>query len=468
MDNLFNTQTLMSFFGIVAAIIALGVLIAVHEAGHLLMGKMCNIRVDIFSIGMGKAIWSKKFGETSYQIGWIPFGGYCAFGEEDESNKADPRSILNAPYWAKALTIIGGSLFNMIFAFLMFLLVFGVGYNEFRLSNVVQVDPFMALGTNKQSSPAWEAGLRSGDTVIAISDVPVRHFTDITVALATENKAQPTVTYIREKATNTLPFTPLQNPDTGMVMLGVSPVSPAEITEVLDSSPAALAGFRVDDVITAINDTPILYAYEVEKMLSNGVKNAELKIQIKRGADNLTLSAILQTNGEAQNLGVVFAPPLTEKVPVKAQNFGQNILLSFNETKKMSGQMLASLQKLFSGKINVRKNLSGPVRIVSITSEVAQTLNIMYFIRFALMLSIALAVFNMLPIPGLDGGALVLNGVRALTQKTPFAQQAETAVSFIERAGLIILLLIAAFVFYNDIANIRSERKAQTQQVQTP
>ena len=464
MDQLFSPQTLMFVFGIIAAILVLGILVAVHEAGHLLMAKMCGIRVDIFSVGMGKAIWSHQFGETSYQIGWIPFGGYCAFGEDNEETKNDPRSIMNAPFWAKFLAIIGGSLFNILFALLTLIAVFQIGYTERQISNVVQVSPTVMQQDKELPSPAWEAGVRSGDTIIAISDKPIQYFNEITMALLLNQKQQPTVTYVRNGQETTVPFNPIEV-DSGVSLLGVGPIRPAEIINIHPDSLAAQSGLRVGDTLVSVNGQAISYAHEADEAIMLAGKSTkvgqalEVPIQIRRNGEILDYELVL---GNAP-LGIDYVAPELLSVTVKGGGIGHSLMLAGHELNVQINQMLISIQKIFTGKVNLQKNLSGPVRIVSITGTIAQTLDFTLLVRFAVMLSIALAVFNMMPIPGLDGGILVLSAVRSIFGYTPWAAPAEKIVAWIEQAGLIFLIVIAGFVFINDIRNISQERKARAE-----
>lgn len=461
MDAIFAPQLLMNIFGIIVAIFVLGILIAVHELGHLLMAKMCNIRVDTFSIGMGKPIVGFQWGETYYQLGWLPFGGFCAFGDENNSKEkdTDPRALVNSPLWGKILTIIGGSLFNIIFALLVLIILFSVGFQEKNLSNKVYVTPNITMHGNVVESPAWIAGLRSGDVIINISGQTVSHFMDIPTALAYSKQSNQTITYVRGTVTNTVPFIPINNKDTGLEIIGVRPVQEAVVGDILSDGPAVKAGLRPGDRIKMVNQKHIVYFYELEEILATN-QNKQLRLEVERAGDILYLNILPSQKENVWQIGVLAENPQEILVFEKAKNFPDAVSMSMRELKTTIDQILVSLSKLFSGKINVQKNLSGPVRIVSITGTIAQTQNIVLLIRFMVMLSIALAVFNMLPIPGLDGGALVLNVLRAMFGRFPIA---EKIISKIEIFGIILLLILAALVFVNDIRNIIDTKKNQTE-----
>lgn len=460
MDAIFAPQLLMNMFGIIVAVFVLGILIAVHELGHLLMAKMCNIRVDTFSIGMGRPIVGFQWGETYYQLGWLPFGGFCAFGDENSKEKdADPRALVNSPLWAKILTIIGGSLFNIIFALFVLIILFSVGFQEKNLSNKVYVTPNITTHGNMVESPAWIAGLRSGDVIINISGQTISHFMDIPVALAYSKKSNHTITYVRGTITNTVSFIPINNKDTGLEIIGVRPVQEAIVGDILSDGPAVKAGLRPGDRIKMVNQQHIIYFYELEEILATN-QNKPLRLEVERAGDILYLNVLPSQKENVWQIGVLAENPQEMLVSQKAKNFPEAVSISMRELKTTIDQILVSLSKLFSGKINVQKNLSGPVRIVSITGAIAQTQNIVLLIRFMVMLSIALAVFNMLPIPGLDGGALVLNVLRAMFGRFPIA---EKIISKIEIFGIILLLMLAALVFVNDIRNIIDAKKNQVE-----
>lgn len=459
---MFGSELLMNLFGVVVAILVLSILIAVHEAGHLLMAKWSNIRVDVFSIGMGKPIWGKQYGETFYQIGRLPFGGFCGFGEEENGDKGDldPRSLMNSPLWARLLTVIGGSLFNIIFAYLVMVMMFGVGFKEYHLSNQIIVPQQIASPTDKNTmitSPAYEAGLRNGDTIIKINNDQIEHFIQIPMVLSLATEVSKTVTYVRNNITNTIQVVTISDPSTGLELLGVQPISPAIVSEVLVDSPAAQAGLIAKDQIIAINGTPVQFFYQLIDMVSLGrVLNLQV---VRENTTNMISLTPIQNNQEWQ-IGVKSEYPHKIEIIQKATSIGGAFQLGAKNISDTISQIGSSLKKLFSGKVDVQQNLSGPVRIVSITGDIAQTMDFSLLVKFMVMLSLALAVFNLLPFPGLDGGAVILQTARSIFKNN---STIEKIITWIEQAGIILLLTVAVFVLFNDVKNMVQEKSADAE-----
>jgi len=448
--DIFNSGILMTVFGILVAILVLSILIAVHEAGHLLMAKWSNIRVDIFSIGMGKPMWGFQYGETYYQIGQLPFGGYCGFGEEESADQKDldPRALINSPLWARILTVIGGSLFNIIFAYLMMVVLSSVGFKEEQLSNQIIVPKTLQIKDNTVPSPAYQAGLRSGDIIVQIGKQKITHFMEIPLGISYSTRDDKIITYIRNNQTNTTSIMPIPNKDTGLDIIGVAPVQPAIISEILSNTPAEKKGLKVEDQILFINNKKIEYFYQLVEEVQKG---KEIALHILRDKKEIDISITPLKIDNTWQIGV--RGEYSQKITVtkKAKNIGEAFEMGKSYTSQLISQMAMSLVKLFTGQVNIQKNLSGPVRIISITGDIAQTMDISLIIRFMVMLSIALAIFNLLPFPGLDGGAIILQTARAIFKDN---QKAEKVIGFIEQAGIILLLSLAMFVLINDILNL--------------
>lgn len=461
---MFGADLLMNIFGIVVALLVLSILVAVHEAGHLLMAKWSNVRVDVFSIGMGKAIWGFQYGETYYQIGRLPFGGFCGFGEEEngDSDDPDPRSLMNSPLSARLLTVIGGSLFNIIFAYLMMVMMFGVGYKEYQLSNQVYVPETIVSPADQSTiiSPAYKAGLRNGDTIINIDNEEIAHFLQIPMALSLAIEENPTITYTRNQKTNTVSVRPVSDQETGLDIIGVKPLSPSAISGVMENSPAAEAGLKQKDQIITVNGMPIEFFYQLVDQIGLGQK---LSLGVVREGNTNTISVNPIQKDGSWYVGIQSEYPHRITVLNKANGIGDAFVLAGEDISRTITQIVASLRKLFAGQVDVQKNISGPVRIVSITGDIAQAMDFPLLIKFMVMLSMALAVFNLLPFPGLDGGAILLQTARTIFKNNSMVEKVITG---IEQFGVILLLTFAVFVLFNDVRNLvfdKPDKQTQTQ-----
>lgn len=451
---MFGAEFFSNIYGIGVAILILSILVAVHEAGHLLMAKWSNVRVDIFSIGMGKALWGFQKGETYYQIGRLPFGGFCGFGDEENPNDPDPRALSNSPLWARLLTVIGGSLFNIIFAYLVMIGMYSIGFPEEQLSNTVYVPTHIIDPADNSTipSPAFAAGLRSGDTIIQIDNEKVEHFRAITLAISIASNDKSTITYIRNGITNTTIVYSIDDYNTGVNLIGVQPISPSIISEVIPNGAADNAGLKAFDQFIMINGKPINYFHNILEIVNMG---EPFQATIIRSTNNTKTTNQFQITPKFVNtswqIGIKANYPKYIEKTVRAKNIIEVFTLPFQNIKDTIAQIFVSLTKLFTGKVDVQQNLSGPVRIISITGDIAQTFNFSLLMKFMIMLSLALAVFNLLPFPGLDGGHIILQTIRSIFKDNPIA---ERIISVIEQAGMILLLTIAVFVLFNDIKNI--------------
>ncbi|MGL5955911.1 MAG: RIP metalloprotease RseP, partial [Brevinema sp.] len=404
-------------------------------------------------------IWGFQGGETYYQIGQLPFGGFCGFGDEENPEDPDPRALMNSPLWARLLTIIGGSLFNIIFAYLMMVMMFGVGFKEYHLSNQVYV-PTQITSPQDQSliaSPAYTAGIRSGDFIIQIDETPITHFMNIPVALSLSTEPTKMIHYIRDNTTNQVLVTTIPDFSTGLDLIGVQPVAPALISKILEDSPAQQAGLMIGDQIIAVDNTPIQFFYSLIEKVQGG---NPLALTVVRSEQTNTIALTPVQNEQIWQIGVQAEYPQQVEIIRKADSFVVAFSMAMDNIANIISQIQASLVKLFSGQVNVQQNLSGPVRIISITGDIVKAFDGALLVKFMVMLSLALAIFNLLPFPGLDGGQVILHTARSIFKNNRIA---EKIITVIEQAGIILLLTIAVFVLFNDIKNIAQE-KIQIQQ----
>ncbi|MGC8765047.1 MAG: RIP metalloprotease RseP [Brevinematia bacterium] len=436
---------LSTLFGFVIAIFVMGILILVHELGHFLFAKMNGIGVEAFSIGFGNELFGFTIGETRYRISTIPFGGYCKLKGEGDKEDSAPDSMYNRPAYARLLTVLAGPLFNYLFAFIILIILFNAGYKDKLIAPYIDV--IEKVGDNP--TPAFNAGLKSGDYILSIDDKPVESYADIPKYIALSKTENLKITFLREGKTNEITVKTIYDKNRGVSYLGVSMLFLPVVGNVMPNSPAEKVQLKENDRIVSINGKKINYFFELREMIKDKA-NSEIEIVYERASKLYTNRVKLDRFEGIGFLGVYPKEVIFFEKSVKARNFVNSIAMSFNEINKIIIETLQGISAMIRGRINPQKNLSGPLRIINITSEIAMNTDFITLIRFIVLLSVALAFFNLLPIPGLDGSHVILNFIETVTPiKIPLKVR-----TYIEYAGFIFIILLSALVFLNDIINI--------------
>jgi len=467
-------EIFMNVLGLVIAIIMLGVLVFVHEFGHLIMAKIGGIAVDAFSVGFGKEIFGFNMGETRYRVSVFPFGGYCRMrGETDriqttDANELDgngdalssmdssvpsapdSRALYNRPPLARLGAVIGGPLFNGIFAVVLMTGLFLAGFSETLIVPKVAV---VEEGSDGKPTPAVKAGLKTGDELVSIGGVSIEGFNDIVRAVALRKGQELPVSWIREGITNNATVTPEYNTNSGLAYIGLMPLYSNVIGIVRTNSPAEKAGLKAGDVVLAVGTNPVTWYHEIDTLIAP-YTNMPVSFLIRRGTNLLTNEVLLGRFDGKGYLGVYPGALETRKKVTRAENFTDAVSKGFMASVGFVGETLDGLRAMFTGAIDVQRNISGPVRIIQLSAEVATKTDLTTFIRFMALISVALGFFNLLPLPGLDGGHVMFNLIELLTRR----RFPEGVRRWIEAAGLILLVGLFVAVLANDITNIALKR----------
>lgn len=326
---------------IIYAIIIFCLLIFVHELGHFLVAKACGVKVNEFAIGMGPAIFKKQKGETLYAVRLFPIGGFCAMEGEDEDSE-DDRAFNNKPAWQRALVLAAGSFMNLLTAVvLMIVIAFVAGQATTTVNEVLE------------DSPAYRAGMMSGDRIVEVDGTAVDEWNDV-------------ITCIGESSRDTA------------------------------------------DIV------------------------------VERDGAQQTLTAALEYDKESGRNKIGITPEMKHSV---AGSVGSGMKNTWN----MTVMMYKVIKQLFTGDVSVSE-LSGPVGIVYAVNQSAKA-GVIYVVYLASLLSLNLAIMNMLPFPALDGGRLLFLLIRKITGKR-ITDAVEGKIHFI---GIILLMVLMVYVTWNDI-----------------
>lgn len=447
-------------FTILSFIVAISILVAIHEYGHYIVAKKLGVKILRFSIGFGKPLWKKRFGkdQTEFVIAALPLGGYVKMldkREFDVDEKEVHREFTSQSVWTRIAIVAAGPAFNFLFAFFAYWLMFVVG-----VSGVKPV-----VGYIDANSLADKAGLVSGYEIVAINDnkTPIWDVAvkNIIPAIVDRSKA---VFELKDKQGNTLTRTLDFTKTTGEIkvealfkQLGFKPWRPTikpVIGVIVDDSPAASAGFKVNDSILSVNDVATNDWIEVVELISS--KPAQvLKVVVLRDGKSKTLQVIpekIVRNGKTiGRLGVGHKPGSTYPKDMRVTHgysVFESIPRALARTWDFSVLTLKMMGKIFTGEISV-KNLSGPVSIAQYAGYSASA-GLARFLDFLAIVSISLGILNLLPIPILDGGHLTYYAIEVVRRK-PVSEETQ---EFASRIGMILLFSLMAVALYNDIIRV--------------
>ena len=452
----------MSWIG---AIILLSVLVFVHEMGHLLAGLAVGIKAEAFSIGFGPIIFKKEIKGIDFRLSIIPFGGYCKFkGEISEDGKTEEGDFLNMSPLKRIIVYFAGPFFNYLFAFLLLAVLVSLPSKIELYSPTVSVfKDGRYMHSKSGMTLAYEYGIQSGDTITAVNGRKVESDNDILKTINDEaiQKAADKIVFTLDRNGETLnvtiPSVEMLKALSGERALGLYFGDDLIIKNVLPDSAASEAGLMNGDKIVSING---INARNIADFRPIVMDNASQKITITviRNGEEVTREAIprpvgSKTIGTYGSLGVEFESTSMRVERVPGIPFPQSIPEAFKETGNYLVSYINGLKLLFTGKLSVRENLGGPVRIIQLSSQVI-SVDIEYRLRtilsFTATISLILFIMNLLPLPVVDGGMIVFSFIE-LIMRRPIDRKVLTKIQTI---GAAFLITLAIFITINDITQL--------------
>ena len=421
-------------------ILALSLLIIIHEFGHFTFAKIFGIRVEkfylFFDIG-GKKLLHFRIGETEYGIGWLPLGGYCKIaGMVDESmdlealkQEPQPWEFRTHPAWQRLLVMFGGVLYNFIFAILAFSCIMGIWGQSYipNEGNAVYVDEL-----------AYEMGFRNGDRILSLDDyVPTSFFSiqaDIArrgVSVARVLRGEDTLDIYIDQAM----IGDVLN-DAGMFDLAV----PFVIDSVAAGGPNAGADLIAGDRICALGDESISFLQDSRPILARNA-GSSVEATVLRGADSLRMTLQVDTAGK---IGVYMRNP---EIRTQTYNFLSAIPAGCRMTFKLMGSYVRDLKLLATPSTGAYKSVGSFIAIGQVFPSVRDWYQFIYLLA---LLSIMLGVMNLLPIPGLDGGHILFTLYEMITGRKP----SDKFLTVAQIIGMILLLGLMVLAFGNDIGRL--------------
>jgi regulator of sigma E protease len=444
---------------IISFVIVIGILILIHELGHFFVARWTGVGVERFSIGFGPVLLRWRGKETEYCLSAIPMGGYVKMlGEENPleggaSLPYDPKKAFALkPWWARFLIVFAGPGMNFVLAALIVAVVLATMGRP--------VWPAVA-GRVAEGGAAAKAGLRSGDVIVGIDGRPVQYWEDVDRAVAAAEGRALELSVKRGDATQTLTVTPQQTTVQDPILreakqtwdIGAGPQSVPQISSVSPGSPAEKAGLQPNDVVLSIGGRRVFTADDLVQTIRARPRQA-LPIEIEREGRRITLTVTPNAEeekaptGETIQVGRIQAGIGSKAVSFVAYDPIRAAWHGTVWTKDMTVVTVKGFWKLVIGTID-RSNIGGPIQIASMAGQQARE-GLGPLAMFTAIISVNLAVLNLLPVPMLDGGHLFFFVVEAVLGRPLSLRKREAA----QQLGFVLLMLLMVYALYNDLVRI--------------
>jgi regulator of sigma E protease len=443
--------------------ITIGILVFIHELGHFLAAKLSGMRADVFAIGFGKRLlgYNKKngfsFGElpkdfdgegnTDYRISLLPLGGYVkiagmvdeSFDTKFTSTEPQPYEFRSKNFWQKSFVIIAGVLMNLLLAIIIFW-----GANFFKGKPVTLTT---TVGYVKADSPADSLGFKKGDVIKSINSVEVNNWDDLRSEIYVNTIGDDLKIKLLRNGVEENLFVPRKKiPDlekNGELIIpdGYKPI----VADVFKNTPAEKAGLLSRDIVLSINGHELSSSAEFVDIVSHNA-GVELNTKVLRGNDTLSLAVIPGTDGK---IGIAIDNVFLGKSEYKTFGFFESFYVAGADLINLTKVTFSVGSKVISGQVEFGKAFGGPVRIAQLAAKSADV-GIESFLFFLAVLSLSLAIINIMPFPVLDGGHLLMIIIETIARRE-IPVKVKIAIN---NTGFVLLLLLMAFIIYNDILSL--------------
>jgi regulator of sigma E protease len=416
------------------------VLVFVHELGHFLAARRLGVRVLTFSLGFGPKILKFRRGDTEYCVSAIPLGGYVKMAGEtpDDARTGSPDEFMSKTKWERFQVLIMGPLMNIVLAVVVMAVVLAQGAEV-----PVYQDQPPVVGGVESGSPAEQAGIQRGDLIVDVAGRPVDTWEDLFIAIGTRPDRDVPVTLRRSGQTRSVSVRPVPETRYEIGTIGVIPDINPIVASVIAGEPAERAGLLADDVVLAVNGERMVTRTQlVEIISSNGGQEIELTIQ-REGREQI-VRATPEQRGDRGMLGIYVTEPTRSFTPGPFEA----LTLSVERNIEFSGLIFQTLGGLFIGETSPRQ-LMGPVAIAQLSGESAEA---GWIALFSLMASISLnlGLLNLLPIPVLDGGHILIMALEGVARRD-FSVAVKEKMLLV---GFVLLMTLMVTVIYNDLTRV--------------
>jgi regulator of sigma E protease len=447
----------MIIFTILFGLLGLGIIVFFHETGHFIAAKLCGVEVEIFSIGWGSKLIGFEYKGTTYQLSWFPIGGFCKMkgehigtnfsDEELEKVRNEKGTFFGASPWKKVLIALSGPLSNILFAVVVFTIILVIGFSYDSPGNRIVLAADYTFDEFTGPTPAELAGLKTGDRIVAINGQSIQNFEEIRQIVMRNANNTLIVTVLRENeqtgTVNKLEFhvTP-QEAEYGIGRIGIRPWVEPVIDEVKMDMPETEYELKTEDRILNVNGKTINHTVDLYQFINDNYSgdNLELTLGIERAGEIIERNTIVVFD-ENKNAELDFNFKI-KTYTSPGLNIIEALIKGFSDVYESFLLMLKAFAYLPHVK-RIDEAVGGPVTIIHMIGDSAAS-GIQSFFNFLRIISIVVAFMNLLPIPVLDGGTIVVSLIEGIRRK-PFSAKTLIRLQIIGSVIIFLLIILAIF-----------------------
>ena len=430
------------FTGVISAAIGLGLMVLLHEWGHFVVARWFGVRVDVFSIGFGPRLWGFRRGPTDYRISALPLGGYVRMAGDNpaEERRGDPDEFLSKPRWQRVLIALAGPTTNLLLAVILLAAIFARGAQQ-----PVYADKPAVVAGVVNNSPAQKAGIQPGDRIVSFAGIQNPDWDRLQLELALSAPGH--IEAVTLERNGQLVYTHVTAEPQPFVSTGY-PSEPTIVGSVTPKLPAEAAGLMAGDTITAAGGQMIASPLRLSEIIQQN-KGNPLELEVVRNGEptKITLRPTYGDPGDGNprwQIGIAFKFASAQRsysVPEAIEKAGETNLV-------LAGKMFYTVGDLFTGRVSL-KQVQGPLGIVQESSKAAKQ-GFGNLVSLMALVSLSLAVLNLLPIPILDGGHIFMLLIEGVLRHDLSLKIKERVIT----AGMVFLLVVFLLVMYNDVLRL--------------
>ena len=433
------------YYSIVSVFFVLAVMILVHELGHFAAAKLFGVRVEVFSIGFGKRLVGFRRGETDYRISALPFGGYVKMSGENplDHRGGGPEEFMSHPRWQRVVIALAGPFMNIALAIGLLTWVYMVHYEH-----PLYLDQPAMVGWVSPGSAAEKAGIQPGDKIVQIGSTkdPDWEYVLTKILISPHSPVQLTIQRGDQQLQKT--FFPDVSSQDQLGDAGLVAQQPFTVTHMEPGMPAVKAGMQVGDDIVAADGVAVRSTQSLSHLLQE-TKNHPVVLTIARNGQEmkLTVTPQLANSDDGQKvyrIGIISMPVHVDKLP-----FTQALSRSIDSNQKNSLLILELVKRMMQRRISV-KQMEGPIGIARVSGMAAQQQGWTPLMQVMAAISLNLGIFNLFPIPILDGGLILLLLIESVLRRDISQPIKER----IYQAAFVCLILFAGMVIFNDMMKV--------------